>query len=393
MVYCHTFSGNKLEGFSVLQQVLGQFTAVVFDFRGCGNTKDEFVTLGLREKDDLVAVLKAVDAQLNPRRIYLWGRSMGAVTIIHLMSHFEQEQAKKNDLIKKSCKYLVKMCTNLTDLKRDFIDMMESSELETVQRKYEQLKQAKNSEDVQKLVEKRTKIEKREVTRPVSQSQVKTTEDQTLTAETKDSQDHSTSQALTEDFDDAKKSEAKSLEPQSLAETPQTPAKTETETVTTEWIVCAEFVPLGDKIAGIVLDSPFTDSHKLVQDIMTNNMNVSSFTAKTALFFVSRTIRNNLKYDVLGDNRPIDKIKAIKVPALFMIGDRDVMVSQEQFKKMFDLCDADHKSLRYLQDTEHADCRSQVDLEFAINFIDQTEEVYLMKATELAPCPTMQPAK
>ena len=53
-----------------------------FDFSGCGNSEGQWVTLGWKEKDDLHAVLQWLKDQGRTSKVALFGRSMGAATIL-----------------------------------------------------------------------------------------------------------------------------------------------------------------------------------------------------------------------------------------------------------------------------------------------------------------------
>lgn len=50
---------------------------VLFDFAGSGLSEGDFVTLGVKEADDIATVLEYLKAKV--RDVFLWGRSMGAV--------------------------------------------------------------------------------------------------------------------------------------------------------------------------------------------------------------------------------------------------------------------------------------------------------------------------
>jgi pimeloyl-ACP methyl ester carboxylesterase len=56
-----------------------------FDFAGCGLGTDEFITLGIREKDELAAVLDHLRANYGCARFVLWGFSMGGLSAMALL--------------------------------------------------------------------------------------------------------------------------------------------------------------------------------------------------------------------------------------------------------------------------------------------------------------------
>ena len=329
LLYCHTFSGNKTEGLSLLSHVVSKFTLCLFDFRGCGNTTDEFVTLGLREKIDLEIVLNAIDEAIKPKRIYLWGRSMGAVSIIHFLTEFLNKKSKQN-----------KIKINLHNL-----DNTNTKKIQTQSDPFTLIdnKMEKNKEEFNKKDTNPSNIEKKHV---------KSNENNIICVSNND-----------ECEVDIKSANLKHKEMPLLIidSKPQENINTKLEKI-------------DKKIGGLIFDSPFTNSHKMIKDLMTKSMKISSFVSKIVLAVAGKSIKNHVKYDVLGQNKPIDIIKFIKFPALFMIGENDAMVDSIEFQKMFDLCEADHKSLRFLQDTDHSDFRKATDIDFAINFLLTIEE-------------------
>lgn len=247
LIYCHTFSGNKLEGKFLLNAALPHFTICLFDFRGCGNSSEKFVTLGIREKMDLTFVLRLVAEVVKPVRFYLWGRSMGAVTIIHYLNH-QKQQAKNTSLVDpKPC---VPSC-NLIPLE-----------------------------------------------------------------------------------DDAK---------------------------------------IHSKIAGVILDSPFHDSHSIVLDVLHKERSVPKLFGHIFLMPVKKSIKAEVKFDVLGDNKPIKMVAGLKVPAFFMIGEQDELICQQKFKEMFVLYGTGKKELRIMKNTDHASGRNQIDFKGALDFLVKIE--------------------
>lgn len=90
VIYLHTFSGSKLEGRFLFEHFLPSVGVLLFDSLGCGNAEGEFVTLGLREQDDLHFLIEEAHRKLKFKKLLLYGRSMGAATIIHYMSKYHE---------------------------------------------------------------------------------------------------------------------------------------------------------------------------------------------------------------------------------------------------------------------------------------------------------------
>ena len=76
------------------------YDVLTFDFVGCGVSKGEFVTLGLNEAEDLKAIIQHMYTEHGYRDVYLWGRSMGAVSILHLLHGFKRlkRERRRNEL-------------------------------------------------------------------------------------------------------------------------------------------------------------------------------------------------------------------------------------------------------------------------------------------------------
>lgn len=86
LVYSHSHSGNKAEGALLLPHFQDYFNFVVFDYTGYGYSEKDHCTLGVKESEDLDAVIMYLRQIFNFKRIYVWGRSQGAVTAL-LQAH------------------------------------------------------------------------------------------------------------------------------------------------------------------------------------------------------------------------------------------------------------------------------------------------------------------
>lgn len=97
-IYLHTFSGNKLEGRFLLDLMLPDVGVALYDASGCGNAEGYYVTLGLREREDLEVVVMTLHQQLSFEELLLYGRSMGAATILHFLSDAEERLQRLDGL-------------------------------------------------------------------------------------------------------------------------------------------------------------------------------------------------------------------------------------------------------------------------------------------------------
>ncbi|GAB5359346.1 hypothetical protein AAMO2058_000536200 [Amorphochlora amoebiformis] len=89
ILYCHGASGGRLDGLTDAWEICmqHQLSLCTFDFSGCGLSQGETVTLGFFEEDDVRCVVKHLVNFYKYEEIVLWGRSMGAVACVRLMSH------------------------------------------------------------------------------------------------------------------------------------------------------------------------------------------------------------------------------------------------------------------------------------------------------------------
>ena len=83
VIYMHGNAGCKLEAEELAPYLLPQgINLFAFDFSGCGHSDGEWVTLGWKERKDLVAVINHLNSLGSVSKIGLWGRSMGAAASI-----------------------------------------------------------------------------------------------------------------------------------------------------------------------------------------------------------------------------------------------------------------------------------------------------------------------
>jgi len=89
ILYCHGASGGRLDGLTDAWEIAMQHRIALctFDFSGCGLSQGDTVTLGFFEEDDIRTVIRALATSFKYSHITLWGRSMGAVAAVRLMSH------------------------------------------------------------------------------------------------------------------------------------------------------------------------------------------------------------------------------------------------------------------------------------------------------------------
>lgn len=91
VVYLHGNSSNRLEAVTLLGPLLQEGVSLFcFDSAGCGHSDGDYVSLGWHERDDLAVVLEHLRKSPFCGPIGLWGRSMGAVTVL---LHADRDQS------------------------------------------------------------------------------------------------------------------------------------------------------------------------------------------------------------------------------------------------------------------------------------------------------------
>jgi pimeloyl-ACP methyl ester carboxylesterase len=84
VLYFHGNGGTKIEIMGAIPQLVAQQIALIaFDFVGCGNSDQGFLTYGHNEAADAEVVLREAYRYITVERLTVWGRSMGAVTAIN----------------------------------------------------------------------------------------------------------------------------------------------------------------------------------------------------------------------------------------------------------------------------------------------------------------------
>jgi fermentation-respiration switch protein FrsA (DUF1100 family) len=70
------------------------FCLCLFDFRGYGQSEGEYVTIGIKESEQIGLLLSALRERYKQNSIVLWGRSMGAVASVLYLANGSNEATK-----------------------------------------------------------------------------------------------------------------------------------------------------------------------------------------------------------------------------------------------------------------------------------------------------------
>lgn len=133
-IYAHTHSGSAVEATSLLDCLVSSgFDLITFDFSGNGKSSGAFVTLGSKEKDDLLAVLNYTTTELGYQDVYIWGRSMGGAAIIFMLGNWIEVQKKlKGVILDSPFANLRKLCGNIGKTRTPFPGFMVEAALSMV---------------------------------------------------------------------------------------------------------------------------------------------------------------------------------------------------------------------------------------------------------------------
>lgn len=96
VIYCHSHNGCRVQGVWLKEFLIpNNIALVVFDFKASGKSGGDYVTMGWHETFDIDAVIRKVKSTNKIDKIALWGRSMGAASILFYSSpkfRFEMER-------------------------------------------------------------------------------------------------------------------------------------------------------------------------------------------------------------------------------------------------------------------------------------------------------------
>jgi pimeloyl-ACP methyl ester carboxylesterase len=117
-------------------------------------------------------------------------------------------------------------------------------------------------------------------------------------------------------------------------------------------------------ISCIVLDSPFAEFKRLVQELVKNRANIPPFLTSVALSMIRRTVKKKAKFDIY-ELKPIEYSKMLKIPALFGAPKDDTFVSPQHTKDLYMAHSGEKRLLSF-----EGDHNSQRPLEWIVLVMD-----------------------
>lgn len=77
------------------------YNLCLLDARGCGQSGGQFTTLGIKESSDVYDMIKELQRQFGCKRMILYGRSMGAASVIKFVSENRQGRTDVDETLPK----------------------------------------------------------------------------------------------------------------------------------------------------------------------------------------------------------------------------------------------------------------------------------------------------
>lgn len=97
-------------------------------------------------------------------------------------------------------------------------------------------------------------------------------------------------------------------------------------------------------ISSMILDSPFPELEIMVQDVAGRVLHLPKFIVNLGMTFVSKTIQDKINYDIM-ELKPILAARKITIPAVFIVGKKDILVRPERVEEMFNVYKGRKKQL------------------------------------------------
>jgi dipeptidyl aminopeptidase/acylaminoacyl peptidase len=100
------------------------------------------------------------------------------------------------------------------------------------------------------------------------------------------------------------------------------------------------------RISCLCADSSFSDFNILAKELVDKKIKIPNFIFSTIFSFVRKTIIKKNGLDVY-KLKPIDEVKKIKIPTMFVHGIQDNLINMQHSVKLFDNCGASPKIINF----------------------------------------------
>lgn len=102
------------------------------------------------------------------------------------------------------------------------------------------------------------------------------------------------------------------------------------------------------RISCLCADSSFSDFIILAKELVQKNVKLPNFVFSTAISIIRKTIINKNGLDIY-NLKPIEEVKKIKIPIMFIHGVKDVLIDMQHSVDLFENCDADPKIINFFE--------------------------------------------
>ncbi len=102
------------------------------------------------------------------------------------------------------------------------------------------------------------------------------------------------------------------------------------------------------RISCICADSSFSDFNILAKETVSKNIKLPGFIFSTAISFIRKTILKKNGLDIY-ELKPIEEVKKIKTPIMFIHGVKDALIDMQHSVKLFENCDASPKMVNFFE--------------------------------------------
>ena len=102
------------------------------------------------------------------------------------------------------------------------------------------------------------------------------------------------------------------------------------------------------RISCICADSSFSDFSVLAKETVEKNIKLPNFIYSTAISFVRKTIIKKNGLDIY-NLKPIEEVKKIKMPIMFIHGIKDSLINMQHSVRLFESCNASPKIVNFFE--------------------------------------------
>ena len=120
------------------------------------------------------------------------------------------------------------------------------------------------------------------------------------------------------------------------------------------------------RISCLCADSAFSDFYVLAKEIVNRNIKLPNFIFSAAISFIRKTILKKNGLDIY-NLMPIDEVKKIKIPIMFVHGVKDTFIDMQHSVLLFENCNANSKIINFFEG-KHNTKRDKLIVEKILDF-------------------------